>query len=316
MQRARAARQGKNLRNEKRLLWEGIRVDFFDKISFAQVPQLPRRTQLSPAPVPAPGPAPIAGAMASADCSAGAPCWQHLGRSTPAGRALYNLFCTDQGGRRMGNSFSERNRALDQLQAARRAADASASAALPASPQCAQPAAKLRPRVRAPRFQRQARRAPSAASPRGRRPAHSILAEARAAEAQALAAGPPAPRPGLGDAEKERLALLMQFGGNLPASAGTQGVGVACARAPRRGLWSELLLLLEQVPQPSRKASLVSALAKLHVRACLEGLNVSAQTLLLLMHFCRCESHSQQSEHHAVLVPGARGGAGAARAPG
>ena len=179
-----------------------------------------------------------------------APCWQHLGRSTPAGRALYNLFCTDQGAKRVGNSFSERNRALGQLQAARRAAGASAGVGSPASPQCAQAAPQPRARVCAPRFQRRARRAPSAAPPRGRRPAHSILAEARAAEAQALAAGPPAPRPGLGDAEKERLALLMQFGGELPAGAGTQGVGVACARAPRRGLQSELLLLLEQVHLP------------------------------------------------------------------
>ena len=193
-------------------------------------------------------------ALASADCGAGAPCWQHLGRSTPAGRALFNLFCTDQGAKRVGNSFSERNRALGQLHAARRAAYASAGAGVHTSPQCTQPAANPRPRVRAPRFQRQARRAPSAAPPRGRRPAHSILAEARAAEAQALAAGPPAPRPGLGDAEKERLALLMQFGSEQPASAGTRGTASACARAPRRGVQSELLLLLEQVPQPSRKA--------------------------------------------------------------
>ena len=267
--------------------------------------QLQRRTSLAPV------------AMAGAECSAGVPCWQHLGRSTPAGRSLYNLFCTDQGARRVGNSFSERNRALGQLHAARRAADAAAGAGVPASPQCAQPAAKPRPRVRAPRFLRQARRAPSAAPPRGRRPAHSILAEARAAEAQALTAGPPAPRPGLGDAEKERLALLMQFGGELPADAGIQGVVSACARAPRRGLQSELLLLLEQVNLPSRKALLVFACAQLHFRY------MHARPHLCLHRCCSLPctlciwaSRSQQVSLMLYRVPGARGGPGAARAPG
>lgn len=259
-------------------------------------------------------PAPLAAlamALPSANCSAGAPCWQHLGRSTPAGRALYNIFCKDQHGRRVGNSFSERNRALGQLHAARRAAGASAGAGVPASPQCAPPAPKPRARVRAPRFLRQARRAPSAAPPRGRRPAHSILAEARAAEAQALAAGPPAPRPGLGDAEKERLALLMQFGGELPAGAGSRGFGSARVRGPRRGLQSQLLSLLEQVPQPSRKA--LCSLAQLHGRSMLASTETCLHSCCSCSCFsCSCEVCSQQSDYYAGLVPGSRGGPGAA----
>lgn len=175
--------------------------------------------------------------------------WQLLGRSNPAGRALYKLFCTDVLGRGQGNCFSDRNRALAELRAVRLALTPSTTAARPASVCSKRATQNARPTVCTPKFPSRACRKVGAAPPRGRRPAHAILAAAKVEGVRALAAQPPTPVRVVGEAEKERLAALMQFGRQPPDSAqwGDLGHGRARTHGLQRGLQGELLVLLEQV---------------------------------------------------------------------
>lgn len=180
--------------------------------------------------------------------------WHALGRGTPAGRALYNLLCTDVLARRHCNSFSERNRALA---GAARPGGGLAGAAGRLGATKAPPAYGSRPRAprpRVPRFPARPSAAPSGAPPRGRRPASSILAATRSEDARARAAPPPPPVRVLGAAETARLALLMESGGALPAHAASGPLGGWGPRARRRGMQEEALALLEQVrPRRARR---------------------------------------------------------------
>lgn len=125
-----------------------------------------------------------------------------------------------------GVTFSTRNR----RRIARAAAARPPQPPAPARPQAAPPRSKAA--VAVPRVGVAAAAAgpPARAPPRRRRPAHLILRELRDAEDEAAAAPAPAPaRPLLGDAEKERLALSMQYRGKPPAPpAPRAGAGDCC----------------------------------------------------------------------------------------
>jgi hypothetical protein len=134
-------------------------------------------------------------------------------RDTAAGRALFALYGGHAAAARAGVTFSSRNR--------RRFARAPqrpppAAPLPPPAPPGPRKAAVSVPRVGLGRCA--ADGAPAPPSPPRRRPAAAILADLRAAEAEAAAAcAGAAPRgPAMGEAEKERLAQLMEYRGRPP----------------------------------------------------------------------------------------------------
>jgi hypothetical protein len=135
-----------------------------------------------------------------------------VNRDTEAGRKLFLLYGGHEVGRAAGAMFSTVNR---------RRTHAHPPAPLP--PAAAKP--PPRPKISVPRFggggssvglAAAAAAATADGLPR-RRPGAAILSELRAAADTALRSRPP-PAPVLGDAEKERLALMMQHRGQPPAA--------------------------------------------------------------------------------------------------
>ncbi|KAF6253610.1 hypothetical protein COO60DRAFT_402084 [Scenedesmus sp. NREL 46B-D3] len=141
--------------------------------------------------------------------------WTLLGRDTAAGRALFSLYNAENtNGRAAGLTYSATNR--KQL---------SATAKAPAGPS-GEPSKKssCKPKVAVPHFKRSQSNADDdsrnrlARLPR-RRTGDSIMAGMQAEAEQAWRAPAPVPSGRLiGEQEKQRCALLMQYRGSIPCS--------------------------------------------------------------------------------------------------
>eukprot|EP00775_Hariotina_reticulata_P013197 gene13197-13328_t len=162
--------------------------------------------------------------------------WQLLGRDTTAGKALYNIYNSDNlHGRATGLIFSEKNRQLFKKLATKTSA-----AALSAGPTKDTPSQKQqKPTVAVPRFKSKAAASPTSPAtdnlahlPR-RRNGQQILACMAADAEQAWGRSPAPTGPLLDEQEKERCALLMQHKGRLPS--GSDLTGKAKAGGVRHG---------------------------------------------------------------------------------
>ncbi|KAI8468507.1 MAG: hypothetical protein J3K34DRAFT_470781 [Monoraphidium minutum] len=147
-------------------------------------------------------------------------------RDTAAGRALFALYGGQQDAVQTGVRFSARNRRRFARHAAVR----------PAPQPVAAPPPPARPKVAVPRVGRAAAGGSAPAQPAipRRRPAALILSDLRAAADEAAAGGAPLPAgPLLDDAEKQRLALMMQHRGKPPEPAGSRARGGGDAGSDR-----------------------------------------------------------------------------------
>lgn len=169
------------------------------------------------------GLAPAAGSSKTAVMLALLTAHPQLHRDTAAGKALFAIYGGNKESWDAGTSYSARNR--------RRLAMLRAAGWVP--PQVAPPpkAAPPKPKVALPRFggisPASSSSTPAVAAVPRRRPAAQILSELRAAaDEEAASQGPLPSGPLLDDAEKERLALMMQYRGKPPAAAAAAACGV------------------------------------------------------------------------------------------
>lgn len=158
--------------------------------------------------------------------------WKLLGRDTPGGKALFNLYGGDKNGRASGQEFHNRN--------AKMHAKKIASGWSPKPQEVPKPEYP-RPQVNYPKFgvHRPNSEEYSAVKlnqiPR-RRPAELIQKELQEEQERARSAHPPRPRgPLLDDAEKARLAGMMQYRGKLPQASTGELEEAARHRGARPG---------------------------------------------------------------------------------
>ncbi|KAL3139995.1 hypothetical protein ABBQ38_004280 [Trebouxia sp. C0009 RCD-2024] len=163
--------------------------------------------------------------------------WQSVGRGTPAGRALFNLFSDNVNGKQTGDKYSARNKAVHEAKTALgwrpSLPGAKASHGVP-----------TKPAVCVPKFRKAVSAGSSVVAPCGKKSADIILKELAQRQLEVEQQRMPPPQgPLLDDVEKQRLAEWMRYKGKPPERKPSQ----ALPYKPKPGSKADLQNLFDQI---------------------------------------------------------------------